>query len=797
MNKKWLAAILTVAIAGTCAAGIAACKTNDGGHTHDFEGVELTPIVENDGTSEYHSLKCKVAGCKQNKGMAKHTYDNGAENKASTCLEAGNATYTCTECGYSYVGDLPLAEHTWGEWSVAEGDEPTDSKTGTAKRTCTVNGCTADDTLTIPKLSEGGFTTEVIKAADCTTDGTAKYTYSNGADSVSFNVTVPKGHKYVAEFDTTNWALFTATLTCENCTDISVEFASNNAENKITMSNTYVQPTCQKEGSTTWTGTFEYDGHTFSDNYYHVVETVDHIYGKWASDENEHWKICSWCGEKDETSVETHSYETKEVTKHPTATEQGEKLVSCKCKEEKTVSFDGVESDCEISSLFTIETNMQGVEISQTQILIKDGKYYHLRDGKTIYFGFTATVADLELYYSTDGNNYSAVPAFDFIEEYPVSHGFDSDNDRHFIRIHTDSEIQFKANIYVTDESIAVVKQFAIAPVPELDTPKAYVYNESNFAYGWADIADTTVYLGQDYKIKAAGYNVTVGEQIVTLNAQGNGTFTPTAAGKYAVTVASPYNAKNSYTANLTVKEAVDTTVLLSGTYAGGDYTVAFGEDNSITVSKDGADDILLTYTYADGVFATAGSDTVSIKLTPTYKLFIVVGAQKTELIKTGATADEIYEILGGTSWTKDVVSLDSNVTTMQYLISVTVTYNADGTGSIKKYSQKYRKGAASGDPSQTTYNFTYTAEEIDNYYKLNFTFVSAVDGNDVAMFEVGGAGETNNYYTSNDFSIINKDSKVTVDGETVSLTLWLLTGHYNSGSCTEQTVTFEKVVAE
>lgn len=744
-------------IAAACAFGGAfalfgCSKTEE--HVHDYE-TEFTPIMKNDGTSEYHAHKCKDETCSSVSGSEKHVFGEGTINEASTCTKAGRITYTCTKCEYSFGEDLPLAAHTWGGWTVVA---PTQTEEGKATRVCTATGCGAEDTpLIIPTLAAGEFTTEIKEASTCTTDGITKYTYTNGNESVSFNVTVPKGHKYKAVFDKTDPMAFTAVVTCENCSKVSASYSKGNG---LIMTHEQVNPTCQNEGYSKWTGTLTHDGVTLSDSQTTVIPKVEHNFTKWAYDETNHWKVCSYkgCTQKDVTSDEAHSYSPSEVTKHPTATTQGERQQKCECGHTNTVKFDGVANTCEITSLYTVETNVQGVEVSRTPLNLSDGKYWYLRDDKAVYLSFDKAIESIDLYYSTDGENYSAVPAPSMDNTDPAVYSFNRESGACFIRLYSMTEIRFKANIYVTEDSIAAEKQFIIAPVPVLETPKAYVYNEGNFAYEWADIADTTIYVGQEYKIKALGYNVTAGGQGVTLNAQGEGTFTPAAAGDYTVNIVSPYNTNDSYTAKITVKEAPDTAKLLSGSFTGGDYTVTFGESNAITVSKEGDNDIPLTYTYEGGVFATAGSDSVSIILTPAYRLFIDVNGTKTELTKTGTTANEIFEILGGTVW-------KITESTNEY----TVTFNDDGTGTIEKHDLAFVEWGMDG---RTTFNFAYSCTVIDNIYHLAFErqgegVVDAVNGG--AGFNEIGAGATN-MDKDNDFSYINNGSTVSGDGTSLSL---------------------------
>ena len=67
----------------------------------------------------------------------------------STCKVAGMEYDICTECGETFnEKTLPLAAHTWGEWTVVK--EATTTAEGQEKRTCSV--CNKVETRTIEKL---------------------------------------------------------------------------------------------------------------------------------------------------------------------------------------------------------------------------------------------------------------------------------------------------------------------------------------------------------------------------------------------------------------------------------------------------------------------------------------------------------------------------------------------------------------------------------------------------------------------------------------------------------------------
>ena len=64
--------------------------------------------------------------------------DYTTEEKLPNCAEAGYTTHTCRGCGYSYISDYRLPEHSPGEWAVLR--DPTPSENGLRERKCSVCG---------------------------------------------------------------------------------------------------------------------------------------------------------------------------------------------------------------------------------------------------------------------------------------------------------------------------------------------------------------------------------------------------------------------------------------------------------------------------------------------------------------------------------------------------------------------------------------------------------------------------------------------------------------------------------
>ena len=97
-------------------------------------------------------------------GMLSHTYD--AVITPPTCTERGYTTYTCSECGDSYIGNyVDRIPHEFGEWY--EFKAPSCTELGQSKRDC--EHCGHVETKEIPKLAH---TYEAaITAPTCTAEG--------------------------------------------------------------------------------------------------------------------------------------------------------------------------------------------------------------------------------------------------------------------------------------------------------------------------------------------------------------------------------------------------------------------------------------------------------------------------------------------------------------------------------------------------------------------------------------------------------------------------------------------------
>ena len=89
------------------------------------------------------------------------------ERVEATCTKAGKITYVC-ECGATYTEEIPVIDHSWGEWTMVK--EPTCKDEGSKAQVCDVCGAQGEET-TIKALGhteEYGGTKDVHeKCATC------------------------------------------------------------------------------------------------------------------------------------------------------------------------------------------------------------------------------------------------------------------------------------------------------------------------------------------------------------------------------------------------------------------------------------------------------------------------------------------------------------------------------------------------------------------------------------------------------------------------------------------------------
>ncbi len=200
----------------------------------------------------------------------------GEITKEPTCTEAGEKTYTCTDCGDSYTETVDPAGHHYENGG------------------CTNCGEKDPD-------HQHSYTETVTKEPTCTEAGEKTLTCVCGDTQTD---TIPAtGHNYVDG-------------ECTDCGEKDPDYHRHSYTEAITR-----EPTCTEAGEKTYTCTCG-DSHTES------IPATGHSYG----DDDR----CTDCGTLNPDHH--HSY-TETVTKEPACTETGEKTLTCICGDTKTESI--------------------------------------------------------------------------------------------------------------------------------------------------------------------------------------------------------------------------------------------------------------------------------------------------------------------------------------------------------------------------------------------------------------------------------------------------------------------------
>ena len=107
-------------------------ETTDVGNHFYEDGIWLSDETN-------HWKACAICGYAT--GTAPHTWDDGKVTIASTCVESGIRTYTCTVCGATRTEPLPLGNHSWDGGRTTL--EPTVTEKGESLFHCIICGETS------------------------------------------------------------------------------------------------------------------------------------------------------------------------------------------------------------------------------------------------------------------------------------------------------------------------------------------------------------------------------------------------------------------------------------------------------------------------------------------------------------------------------------------------------------------------------------------------------------------------------------------------------------------------------
>ncbi len=294
---------------------------------HDFIGrtVIKKPTCTEKGESISVCNSCKLIDSQE---IAPLGHDLKHEIKASTCTEKGFEKDVCSRCEEEFnFKELPLAEHTFTEFSVTK--EPDCTQKGTKERTCNV--CKYVDTQEIPAL--GHDLKHESKTSTCTEKGFEKDVCSRCKEEFNFKELPLAEHTFSVQTvikESTCTEAGEVTVSCSLCGYGETQETKPLGHD---FSHDSIQSTCAVEGE-------EFDVCLRCRKVFNRTKLplLPHSYGDWeftveptCTSEGEKTRVCSACGKRETTAAEkaTHSFGEWAVTKEATAEETGEKERFC------------------------------------------------------------------------------------------------------------------------------------------------------------------------------------------------------------------------------------------------------------------------------------------------------------------------------------------------------------------------------------------------------------------------------------------------------------------------------------
>ncbi len=128
-----------------------------------------------------------AAGCKK---KCKHDVGTWEITTEATCEAEGLQEGICGKCLKTVKETLPKDpnNHPYGDWEISP--MPTETQTGTAKKTCKANS-THTTTAELPALSSVEYQSEITTRPTAGKDGVRSYTLGNDAGDIEFTRPVP------------------------------------------------------------------------------------------------------------------------------------------------------------------------------------------------------------------------------------------------------------------------------------------------------------------------------------------------------------------------------------------------------------------------------------------------------------------------------------------------------------------------------------------------------------------------------------------------------------------------------
>lgn len=301
---------------------------------HTYKNTAVSATCTQRGYTEHTCTVCKSSYRDAYTNTLPHSYTSVITT--ATCTAKGYTTNTCKNCGHSYRDSETVAKgHTWGAWVTTK--QPTETATGSAKRTC--SACNASDTKTLDKLPHThSYTAKVTKTATCSAEGVKTFTCACGN---SYTESIPKvAHSYKDR-------VVAPTCTAKGYTEHACSLCSASYKDKYTDMTAHVctsavtVPTCIEKGYTTHA--CKNCGYSYKDS---ETAAKGHSWTSWVTVKEATvtstglmQRECNSCHKTETQTIDkiahTHSY-TSEVQFNASCTETGIMKYTCSCGDSYT-----------------------------------------------------------------------------------------------------------------------------------------------------------------------------------------------------------------------------------------------------------------------------------------------------------------------------------------------------------------------------------------------------------------------------------------------------------------------------
>ena len=211
---------------------------------HSYQAVITAPTCNTDGYTTYTCSDCGDSYVADIVSALGHGYSSHVTNP--TCTNDGYTTYTCSDCNFSYIADR--VDALGHDYKKATTSSPTCENHGYELYVCT--RCNDSYATNIENLGHG-YTTSTT-APTCTSEGYTTYTCLSCGDFYIANKVAALSHSY--KTSTTNPTCELdgyITYTCSTCNYSYVSDKVNTLGHNFSSSVT--APTCSSEGFTTYT----------------------------------------------------------------------------------------------------------------------------------------------------------------------------------------------------------------------------------------------------------------------------------------------------------------------------------------------------------------------------------------------------------------------------------------------------------------------------------------------------------------------------------------------------------------